>query len=170
MAHAFPITEDRNYFCYISNYLPKLNVNQEQNNGFISVSQVGKVQLHFWWRISKLCSRSITKTFLRTEISLTIDCFTLLLVRHLADVSSLIARFMGPKWGPSGVDRWAPCWPHVLCYLGSWDRPCPLEFVWKSTQKSCRKGRRKSHVMREILGNPMSIYRLTTNWPNKRSH
>ena len=32
----------------------------------------------------------------------------------------LIARFMGPTWGPSGAagPRWAPCWPHELCYLG----------------------------------------------------
>ena len=32
----------------------------------------------------------------------------------------LIARFMGPTWahlGPTGP-RWAPCWPHELCYLG----------------------------------------------------
>ena len=29
----------------------------------------------------------------------------------------LIARFMGPIWGTSGP-RWAPCWPHELCYLG----------------------------------------------------
>ena len=31
-----------------------------------------------------------------------------------------IARFMGPTWdhlGPTGP-RWAPCWPHELCYLG----------------------------------------------------
>ena len=36
-------------------------------------------------------------------------------------VTSLIARFMGPTWahlGPTGP-RWAPCWPHELCYLGS---------------------------------------------------
>ena len=43
---------------------------------------------------------------------------------------SLIVRFMGPTWGPTGADRtqvgaqvgptgprWAPCWPHELCYL-----------------------------------------------------
>ena len=33
---------------------------------------------------------------------------------------TLIARFMGPTWGhlgPTGP-RWAPCWPHELCYLG----------------------------------------------------
>ena len=32
-----------------------------------------------------------------------------------------IARFIGPSWGhlgPTGP-RWAPCWPHELCYLGS---------------------------------------------------
>ena len=33
---------------------------------------------------------------------------------------TLIARFMGPTWGPSGPTgpRWARCWPHELCYLG----------------------------------------------------
>ena len=36
---------------------------------------------------------------------------------------TLIARFMGPSWGPSGADRTqaAPCWPHELCYLGILD-------------------------------------------------
>ena len=35
-------------------------------------------------------------------------------------VTSLIAKFMGPTWGPFGATgpRWAPCWPHELCYLG----------------------------------------------------
>ena len=34
--------------------------------------------------------------------------------------ASLIARFMGPTWGPSGTDRTqvGPSWPHELCYLG----------------------------------------------------
>ena len=34
---------------------------------------------------------------------------------------TLIARFMGPTWGPSGADRTqvGPCWPHELCYLGN---------------------------------------------------
>ena len=34
--------------------------------------------------------------------------------------TSMIARFMGPTWGPSGADRprWALCWLHELCYLG----------------------------------------------------
>ena len=32
---------------------------------------------------------------------------------------TLIARFMGPTWGPSPTGpRWAPCWPHGPCYLG----------------------------------------------------
>ena len=32
---------------------------------------------------------------------------------------SLIAKFIGPTWDPSGPTgpRWAPCWPHELCYL-----------------------------------------------------
>ena len=33
--------------------------------------------------------------------------------------------------------------------------------LYGNLQKSCRKGRRSSHVMREFLCNPMSIYRLT---------
>ena len=36
------------------------------------------------------------------------------------DTMHLIARFMGPTWaqlGPTGP-RWAPSWPHELCYLG----------------------------------------------------
>ena len=35
--------------------------------------------------------------------------------------TSLKARFKGPTWahlGPTGP-RWAACWPHELCYLGS---------------------------------------------------
>ena len=34
---------------------------------------------------------------------------------------TLIARFMGPTWGPSGADRTqvGPCWPHELCYLAN---------------------------------------------------
>ena len=68
-------------------------------------------------------------------------------ILHSFAVLSLVARFMGPTWGPSGADRtqmgpllapwtllsglfchgahlgrtgprWAPCWPHELCYLG----------------------------------------------------
>ena len=35
-------------------------------------------------------------------------------------IRPLIARFMGPTWGPSGTDstHWTPCWPHEPCYLG----------------------------------------------------
>ena len=41
--------------------------------------------------------------------------------------ASLIARFMGPTWGPSGPTgpRWAPCWPHELSYLG-WTKQPPI--------------------------------------------
>ena len=33
---------------------------------------------------------------------------------------SLIARFMGSAWGPSGADRTqvGPCWPHEPCFQG----------------------------------------------------
>ena len=35
-------------------------------------------------------------------------------------ITTLIARFMGPTWGPSGADRTqvGPCCPHELRYLG----------------------------------------------------
>ena len=47
--------------------------------------------------------------------------------RHFADgicisISleiSLIARFIGAHLGPT-EPRWAPCWPHEPCYLGSY--------------------------------------------------
>ena len=41
-------------------------------------------------------------------------------------MQTLIVRFMGPTWGPSGAEgpRWAPCWPHELCYLGKIFRGC----------------------------------------------
>ena len=46
--------------------------------------------------------------------------------------ATLIARFMGPIWGPSGADRtqprWAPCWPHEPCCLGIYCGRCGT--VW----------------------------------------
>ena len=38
---------------------------------------------------------------------------------HIFQTVPLIARFMGPTWGPSGAEgpRWAPCWPLEVCYL-----------------------------------------------------
>ena len=46
-------------------------------------------------------------------------CLSWILVRP-GGACTLIARFMGPTWGPSGADRTqvVPCWPHELCYLG----------------------------------------------------
>ena len=43
---------------------------------------------------------------------------------------TLIARFKGLTWGPSGPTgpRWAPCWPHELCYLGT-KRQCAHIFL-----------------------------------------
>ena len=36
-------------------------------------------------------------------------------------ISTLIARFIGPTWAHLGMTgpRWAPCWPHEPCHLGS---------------------------------------------------
>ena len=48
------------------------------------------------------------------------QCVSTLLLEGMTTLESLIARFMGPTWGPSGADRTqvGPCWPHELCYLG----------------------------------------------------
>ena len=44
------------------------------------------------------------------------------LIQLATPMASLIARFMGPTWGPSGADRSqvAPCWTHELSYLAIW--------------------------------------------------
>ena len=41
---------------------------------------------------------------------------TAYLLGPLLNMNVMIARFMGPTWGPVGP-RWAPRWPHQLCYL-----------------------------------------------------
>ena len=45
---------------------------------------------------------------------------------------TLIAKFMGPTWGPSGPTgpSWAPCWPHELCYLGSAAMSSVMHPIW----------------------------------------
>ena len=57
-------------------------------------------------------------------------------------IISPIARFTGPTLGSSGPTgpRWAPCWPHGLCYLGfplcvhrsSVDSPNKVQVMWSS--------------------------------------
>ena len=42
---------------------------------------------------------------------------------------------------------------------GTWQVPSQLSH----SEKSCRKGRRNRHVIREFLGNPTSIYKLTNH-------
>ena len=44
----------------------------------------------------------------------------------------VIARFVGPTWAHLGLTgpRWAPCWPHELCYLGM------PPFIFISTNRS----------------------------------
>ena len=46
---------------------------------------------------------------------------TLSALLALTEGYTLISRFMGPTWGPSGADRTqaAPCWPNELCYVGN---------------------------------------------------
>ena len=43
----------------------------------------------------------------------------------------LIARFMGPTWGPPGATgpRWAPCWPHEPYYLVTTRSPEAVTYV-----------------------------------------
>ena len=47
------------------------------------------------------------------------ETFSALLALYVR-IHTLIARFMGPTWGPSGDDRTqvGPIWPHEPCYLG----------------------------------------------------
>ena len=42
------------------------------------------------------------------------------MTRRISLSSTLIAKFMGPIWGPLGPvgPRWAPCWPHKPCHQG----------------------------------------------------
>ena len=47
-------------------------------------------------------------------------------INALHAISSLRARFIKPTWahlGPTGP-RWAPSWPHELCYLGCYNWLC----------------------------------------------
>ena len=41
-------------------------------------------------------------------------------IANVCDMLSLVTRFMGSTWGPSGADRTqvGPCSPHELCYMG----------------------------------------------------
>ena len=63
-----------------------------------------------------------TLFFIRFDVWLICEPVCSLWRRHiLFSKMSLIARFMGQHGahlGPTGP-RWAPCWPHELCYLGS---------------------------------------------------
>ena len=64
---------------------------------------------------------------------------------------ALIARFMGPTWGPAlrahlgpTGPRWTPCWPHEPCDLGGLSRqkhsPSSQGLVlpWRSDDVACR--------------------------------
>ena len=61
-----------------------------------------------------------TSPIMIRAVSLTTFPFLCIHQCHLDAVTALIARFVGPTWGPSGADRTqvGPCWPHELCYLG----------------------------------------------------
>ena len=47
---------------------------------------------------------------------------------------------MGPTWGPSGADRWAPCWPTENCYLGFYSYASDLfhcTYSYHHNRKQC---------------------------------
>ena len=49
---------------------------------------------------------------------------------------------MGPTWahlGPTGP-RWAPCWPHELCYLGSYRYRTLFHSMWHYRSLEYYKG------------------------------
>ena len=64
----------------------------------------------------------LTLGFLRT-VSKTIELIGFFWRHGCCCILCLIARLVGPTWGPSGAGRTqvAPCWPHELCYLGLFD-------------------------------------------------
>ena len=60
-------------------------------------------------------------------------------------VTTLIARFVGPSWGSSGADRWSLCWPHELCYLGShFLKQCWLDC---NTPYGIRRAQQINHIL-----------------------
>ena len=81
--------------------------------------------IDYWWLIklqSLYILRNIDMMFMfhsRGCINSSCGFITVVAEWCIPMVSTLIARFMGPKWGPSGADRTqlGLCWPHELCYL-----------------------------------------------------
>ena len=89
---------------------------------------------------------------------------------------SLLARFMGPIWGPSGPTgpRWAPCWPHELCYLGlpvivftHWGRVTHICFS-KITIIGSENGLPSSHNLNQCLNIVNSKLKNKRQWTIKR--
>ena len=66
----------------------------------------------------------------RIFIQIRSEAWLCIIIFQTSEQIALIARFMGPAWGPSGAGRTqvGPIWPHELCYLGvfSCDSSKPL--------------------------------------------
>ena len=79
-------------------------------------------------------------------------------------VLSLIARFMGPKWGPSGADRTqvAPCWPHELCYMGYYYDVTGAACYWFIETSTQNKG---IIVLKIICYSLTNLLMISSYWP-----
>ena len=66
---------------------------------------------------------------------------------HAHMLTPQIAKFMGPTWGPPGScrPRWAPCWPHELCYQ----------------RRTCSKSIKMDHVLYSLFMDMDIIYHST---------
>ena len=76
---------------------------------------------------------------------------------YVVDIASLIARFMGPSWGPPGScrpqvgPRWAPCRPHALAI---WDG-----LLSESSQKTPWNGVPARHLTIDF-----TVIHLRSDW------
>ena len=72
--------------------------------------------------------------------------FGILLLGSIPGSTLLIAKYVGPTWahlGPTGP-RWAPCWPHEPCYLGS------ILHVRSAIHQYGKTGRRPHYQRRHV--------------------
>ena len=75
-----------------------------------------------------------------------------------------IAKFMGPTWGPSEADRWAPCWPHEFCYLGRFlipSHPFQVTFCEQLCQQNNNTGVTSQNRFLNLAHEIINIVALT---------